>query len=265
MNPSSDLPPAAYTEAIATLYDQWKAGDNYELWADLLLGPIKEHGSGGRRLLDVGCGTGTSSFVFLDRGFDVAACDIAEPMLAVARSKNCPERTISFHQADMRDLPSTLGSFDVILWMDDVANHLASAQDLNSAIRSSAGLLAPEGLLVFDVNTMQVFLQHFAQQHVSKTEQAVFIWDGQTPSPTPDTPAQATLTAFHRVDQKNWKKSEGSVTEHHFSASIIRAALDTAGLEYIQAYGLLGSESRLAIPASEEKHNKIIYVARRPG
>lgn len=265
MNPSKGVRPASYTEAIAPLYDRWKEGDNYELWADLVLGPIQEHGTGGHRLLDVGCGTGTSSFVFLDRGFDVTACDIAEPMLDVARSKNHPGRTINFRQADMRDLPSSLGTFDVIHWMDDVANHLASPRDLNSAIHSSASLLAPGGLLIFDVNTMKVFTQHFAQQHVSKTEQAVFIWDGQTPSPAPDTPARAIITAFHLIDQNTWQRSEGSVAEHHFGALTIRAALTAAGLEYIQAYGLLGSEARLATPASEEKHNKIIYVARRPG
>jgi hypothetical protein len=148
--------------------------------------------------------------------------------------------------------------------MDDVANHLSGPEDLRSAIRSSATLMNAHGLLIFDVNTMRVFTQHFAHQHVSKTEKAVFIWDGQTPSPTPDAPVRAAITAFHLDAHGHWQRSEGAVTEHHFSASTIRGALAEAGLECVQAYGLDGREAKLATPASEELHSKIIYVARQP-
>jgi SAM-dependent methyltransferase len=75
-------------------------------------------GAGGaRRILDVGCGTGSLTFAAAERYPDakVTGCDIAEPLLAHARAVNpAPERILIEH-GDACDLPYGDGTFDLTL------------------------------------------------------------------------------------------------------------------------------------------------------
>ncbi|MEU9606978.1 class I SAM-dependent methyltransferase [Streptomyces sp. NPDC048057] len=261
---SADL----YIHALADVYDTLKTPKDYELWADLLEGVLGEHGCRGVRFLDVGCGTGSSSLVFQRRGFEVVGCDISAEMLAVARRKD-PAHDVPFLQADMRELPASLSGFHVVHWMDDVANHLLEADDLTAAVRSSAGALAPGGLLVFDVNTEATFGAHFARgrQLVVERDDVVLIWRGRTERPAPDSPAQALITVFRHRGEDLWTRESGAVVERHHSDATVRRAITDGGLDVVGAYGLGGGpRSGTSLePADEAVHPKILYVARRPG
>ncbi|PJM76365.1 ubiquinone/menaquinone biosynthesis methyltransferase [Bifidobacterium simiarum] len=82
----------------------------------------------GRRILDVACGTGSSSRALADRGADVTGCDIADGMLAVARRREfgrrrrrdhqrgpvCCDGTVRYVVADAMALPFADGEFDAV-------------------------------------------------------------------------------------------------------------------------------------------------------
>src|SRR5882762_1378125 len=86
VQPASQWAEQAY-EAIAPVYDDFTAHHDYELWLGNLLPNLEEQGLQGRRLLDVGCGTGKSFIPMLERGWEVTACDISPQMLDKARGK----------------------------------------------------------------------------------------------------------------------------------------------------------------------------------
>lgn len=65
----------------------------------------------GRRLLEVGCGTGHWSQYFADKGFDVTGIDISEAMLRVARKKSIAN--VGFQLANAENLPFADNQFDV--------------------------------------------------------------------------------------------------------------------------------------------------------
>src|SRR5919205_1669822 len=48
---------------------------------------LARHPVGGRRALDLACGTGTLALILADAGWDVVGLDSSEPMLALARAK----------------------------------------------------------------------------------------------------------------------------------------------------------------------------------
>src|SRR5919107_5351046 len=77
---------AAY-DAFAPYYDRFTAHHDYDLWTSELLALAERHGLAGRRLLDVGCGTGKSFLPYLERGWAVTACDISPAMLTRAAAK----------------------------------------------------------------------------------------------------------------------------------------------------------------------------------
>src|SRR3954447_13575959 len=130
---------AAY-EAFAPHYDAFTAHHDYETWTRTLEGMARAHGLSGTRLLDVACGTGKSFLPFLDRGYEVTACDISPAMADRAAAKAGDGARIEVH--DMRALPR-LGAFDLVCCLDDAVNYVLSAQELEATLAGLARNLAP--------------------------------------------------------------------------------------------------------------------------
>ncbi len=112
-------------------------------WADLLLPLI--HGRG-RRVADLGCGTGTLSLLLAaEGGHVVSGVDFSPEMIRRAREKSA--RTIPtpvFTVADAATPPLPAGSFDVVL-----SRHVLWAMpDPAAALENWIGLLAPSGILI---------------------------------------------------------------------------------------------------------------------
>jgi len=69
----------------------------------------------GRKLLDVGCGTGHHMSILRSRGYDVSGVDGSEGMLEVARRNN-PGSDITI--ADVERLPHKSSSFDYVMCIE---------------------------------------------------------------------------------------------------------------------------------------------------
>lgn len=94
----------------------------------------------GKRILDVGCGTGRYADLFHRKGAHVIAVDFCRPMLEEAKRKN-PE--IPLVQAEIGHLPLA-GHFDLIL-CNLVLNHI---QDLDRAVAEMAGCVKKGGFVI---------------------------------------------------------------------------------------------------------------------
>jgi SAM-dependent methyltransferase len=114
-------------------YSRRRLGD----WLDRL---VPEDGAG-RRLLDVGCGTGHHLAWLRDRGFAVAGVDGSEEMLAHARVAN---PGVELRQADVERLPFPDASFDAVLCVE-VLRYLS---DPAPCLREAARVLRPGGVLL---------------------------------------------------------------------------------------------------------------------
>ena len=78
---------------LAPAYDLLTARYEYPTWLDAIERLARRYGLAGRRVLDVGCGTGKSFMPLLERGFEVTACDISPEMVAEARRRRTAART----------------------------------------------------------------------------------------------------------------------------------------------------------------------------
>jgi ubiquinone/menaquinone biosynthesis C-methylase UbiE len=99
---------------------------------------LPEDGAG-RRLLDVGCGTGHHLARLRAKGFEVAGVDGSGEMIARARVAN---PGVPIEQADVEALPFASGQFDLVLCVE-VLRYLP---DISPSLREMARVLRPGGV-----------------------------------------------------------------------------------------------------------------------
>ena len=109
-----DSPTTFDFEPLAADYDQWyqtAEGTMYDRLEKRAVTRLLPRSGYGRRLLEVGCGTGHWTRLFSDRGFEVTGVDISASMLGVSRKKEIGRA--SFGVADAHSLPFADGQFEV--------------------------------------------------------------------------------------------------------------------------------------------------------
>jgi SAM-dependent methyltransferase len=251
-------------EAMAPVYDHFTAHHDYEAWLADLLELLERNGLTGRRLLDVGCGTGKSFLPLLPQGWEVTGCDVSASMLELAREK--VGDTVRLEVADMRELPR-FGEFDLAWALDDAINYLLSGEELEQALAAMRANLAPTGLLLFDVNTLLAYRTFFAETEIVERGGWRLVWTGHaTNDVPPGSICESTLEATP-LEPAAEAGSETSTLRHrqrHFPEAEVVATLEHAGFECLDIYGH-GLDGIPRQPLDESIHTKAIYVARGTG
>ena len=122
---------------------------DYDAWGDFIIETVRAKGWQEGPILDIGCGTGNSTFPMFTRGFDVTGLDASRDMLCVAREKLPP---VTFIEADFMNF--TLDKrFTLVYSVFDSLNNLLDPKDFEQMARTVHGHLEPGGFFLFDVNT----------------------------------------------------------------------------------------------------------------
>jgi len=270
MNPKNAVPPAENPaertyEAMAPVYDDFTAHHDYDAWLADLVVLLERNGLRGRRLLDVGCGTGKSFLPMLQKGWEVTGTDLSPAMLELAREKAGEGARLEV--ADMRELP-VFGEFDVVWALDDAINYMLSDDELVQAMEGMRGNLAPGGLVLFDVNALTAYRTFFAETSVVDRGGHRLIWRGLSPAGVaPGSICESRLEIAPGdvdVDVDAIEPGELPSLTHrqrHFPEADVLAAFERAGMECLDVYGH-GLDGIPRQPLDESTHTKAIYVAR---
>jgi SAM-dependent methyltransferase len=244
-------------EGLAPYYDELTRDHDYDDWTRHLERAALRFGVRGRKLLDAACGTGKSFLPFLERGYTVTACDISPEMVALARAK-APQVDVSV--ADVRKL-DRLGSFDLITCLDDSVNYLIEDDDLDEAFGCLAANLAPDGVLVFDVNTLSTYRTTFARDMTQDGSGVFLAWRGGCgEAEEPGCVAELIVEAFRESDSGLYERVTTRHTQRHHPRRDVERALAGAGLAAVGVFGQLPDGS-LDTAASEDRHHKLVYFA----
>jgi SAM-dependent methyltransferase len=195
----------------------------------------------------------------LRRGYDVTACDLSPAMVALARRRHPdPERVFV---ADARFLPD-LGPFDLVTFIDDAVNYLLEEEDVEAALAGFARVLAPEGVLIFDANTLATYRGAFASESVVEGTDADIHWRGRATS------SFAVADVCSATVEVRPRRTRGLIrSEHvqrHHPRDVIEACCARAGLSCVAVLGQLPGV-RLCPDFDEERHTKVVYVAKQGG
>jgi SAM-dependent methyltransferase len=247
-------------EALAPGYDDLTREHDHAGWTALLEEKAIEAGLAGSRLLDVACGTGNTIVPMLERGYDVTGVDVSEAMLAVARRKTGGRARLM--AGDMRELPM-IGEFDLAWCLGDALNYLSTEAELTAALTGMRRNLAPDGVVVFDVNTLGTFRTLYSSVFAVPGSDRIVVLDGRgSRALATGGWAEVWIDRLEPQESGWWARTRSVHHHRHHAEGRLRSALDRAGLvcESICGIDLSGV---LSTPLEELRHTKAVYTARR--
>jgi ubiquinone/menaquinone biosynthesis C-methylase UbiE len=136
---------------FATIYDEIMCGVDYEAWADYVEQLFKQYTRKPHCLIDLACGTGSSTLPFARRGYQVTGVDLSAAMLQQALLKTGQSGlAVTYFKQDLctLELPE---KYDCALLFQDGLNYLLSKADLSRAFRQINAVLKPGALFLFDL------------------------------------------------------------------------------------------------------------------
>jgi len=146
-------------KALADVYDLLMDEIDYLRWAAYVDEQLRKYGCPGKRLLDLGCGTGNITIPLAQLGYQITAVDLSAEMLAqAARKSRALGLDIDWQQQDMTDLlledaDGVPLQFDAVIATFDAFNYITDPEQLQHLLQSLDLLLADGGILLFDVQT----------------------------------------------------------------------------------------------------------------
>lgn len=144
----------------------------YKAQTDFADAVFQKYGAGGRRVLDICCGTGGHAEYMVEKGYDVTGIDMSQDMLAVAERKFLSRaRRPSFTQRDVTKLDYD-EEFDGAYCLNAFF-HMTTYEMATGVLKGVWRSLKEGGVFIFDVlNGWQMFdtmpKMHIAQEDETK-------------------------------------------------------------------------------------------------
>ncbi len=229
----------AYT-SFAKVYDIFMDNVPYDQWAVQTMKILKEHGIDRGIVAELGCGTGSLTERIAREGYDMIGIDSSADMLELAYEKKMKSGSdILYLCQDMRSF-ELYGTCRAFVSRCDTINYLTSFEDLVQTFRLVNNYLDPEGIFVFDCNTIYKFENIIADNTIAESREiGSFIWENYYDRETCINEADITIyvkDAFSEgrsVDR--FLRFEETHYQRAFNMLELKAAADMAGLVWVEA------------------------------
>lgn len=254
----------AYTD-FAMVYDTFMDETPYEQWCEFLMELFRKYGAQKddtrqensavmdnlrqerNTVLDLGCGTGTLTELLARRGYDMIGVDLSEEMLRIAVDKR--EKSgldILYLCQDMREL-ELYGTVGAAVSVCDSVNYLLEEDDVVQTFRLVNNYLYPEGLFIFDFNTIYKYAEVIGDTTIAEDrEECSFIWENTYYEEKRIN--EYDLSIFVREEGDRYRKFQETHLQRGYSLKEMRGMVEAAGLLFVDAidadtHGEPGQES----------------------
>ena len=236
---------------FSLVYDELMSDVDYKKLCALALKLCKKHNHTPRLVLDAGCGTGSFALELTKKGIDVIGVDASFDMLSVAREKLGASVTLICQTLQDLDL---YGTIDTCFCMLDTFNHITDYDQLQKALCKISLFLEPNGLLIFDVNTVYKHKEVLGNNiFTEQTDDIYMVW--QNSLRKDGVSVNIVLNFFVADENDRYIRLQESFDERAYTQEQLHSLLENAGFEVVQTCDFSGGEV-------EKTSEKIIYVAR---
>ncbi|MDO4169603.1 MAG: class I SAM-dependent methyltransferase [Lachnospiraceae bacterium] len=245
-------------ENFARVYDDFMDNVPYDEWAEYVVSLLKEDEIDDGLILDLGCGTGSLTEKLAEVGYDMIGVDYSDEMLEIAQEKSHKHGyDILYLLQDMREF-ELYGTVRAIISVCDSMNYIIDEKDLTEVFRLVNNYLDPEGLFIFDMNTLYKYQVLLADHTIAEDrEKMSFIWDNYYYED--ERINEYNLHLFLQEEDGRFQK----FTENHYQKAYtieqVKQALAEAGLEFVAVYDAFTREP----PKADSE--RIYFIAREKG
>lgn len=180
----------------------------------------------GRKVVDLGCGTGGSIRWFASHGYNITGIEPSPAMLhAAKRSIDAAGVGLQWIQGDATEI-EPLHDIDLVLAID-VLNDLNSVRDLEAFFASIARGLAAEKLFVFDLHTLEGLSRDHGITHVLRNDERLTAI--MTSEYDHERQARSDSYTLFRVATGGWARGRTTRGRRGFPLHVITALLSRTG------------------------------------
>ncbi|MBO6010963.1 MAG: class I SAM-dependent methyltransferase [Oscillospiraceae bacterium] len=206
-------------------------------------------------VLDLACGTGSLLCLLAEKGFETIGTDGSPDMLSVAAQKcaalpgGCVRPLLLGQSMQELDL---YGTVDAAVCTLDGLNYL-DGEALRETLRRLRLFIAPGGVFIFDVNTLDRFNSMDGKVFASESDDALSVWrcrfDGAE--------CLIEMDVFARSGRL-WSRSKEEHVEFFHSPELLTDAIREAGLSVEKTFD--GYPGALA----DGEGTRLVFVCKRP-
>lgn len=224
----------------------------------------------GRKVIDLGCGTGASTRFLAMRGLNVTAIDQSPEMVAAARDQTNSEKIgLRWQVGDARTFSAAYtpnDRVDLVVALG-LVNELGGLRDVEALFHAAARALEPGRMFVFDLETIEGLAGQvgvrvaFEDEHLLVLAQRSYDYERSIGT------AHLTLFQAHEPapgGERAWLRADAEVTRRGYPVQAIAALVGRCGFDVL---GLMNAEAADLRPydASAPHSARVMFFCRTGG
>ena len=236
---------------FAQVYDEFMDNVDYHQWGDYAAKLLTKYGAKDGTLVEIGCGTGTGTMLFHEKGYNMIGIDLSQEMLEIAESKKEEEEIVYVLQdATNLQLPYAVPA---MVSIGDSMNYITTADDLKSVFECVYNGLEEGGVFIFDLKTIHFFRDILAENtYAENREDSAFIWDNYYDEKERNNEYE--LAVFVKNEDGTFDRFEEQHYQHGFTIDEVTGAVNKAGLTVKNVYNAFTKD----IP--DDKSERLYFV-----
>lgn len=220
---------------FSSVYDILTENIDYKKIADKICSLLSLNGVDGGLLLDLGCGTGTLSFLLEENGYDIIGADASEDMLAEANKKKYENNSSALFLCQTMEELDLYGTVDCAVCCLDTVNHLSDIKKVYEAFRRVSLFMNMDGVFIFDINTVHKHRDILADNtFVYDMDDVYCVWQNTYDGDNKKTSIE--LDFFVRDEDDTYSRYSESFCEYAYGIDEILSILEKCGFTLIGCY-----------------------------
>lgn len=240
--------------ALAASYDRLTSDVDYRAVIDFAHEILNREGLRPASVVDLACGTGSTTEILARMGYRVTAVDLSEDMLTEAMDKcSALENMPRFVHQALQELHLPRGVDMAVCFLDSL-DYILDPKDCAEAIRRVYKVLNPGGIFIFDVNTPEKLRSMDGQVFLDEDEDVYCVWRGEF-----DEAANICSYGMDLFQRKGavWHRSFEEHREYAYTREQLTQYLKDAGFTHIAVY----ADREFCAPREGEQ--RIYFKARK--
>ncbi len=251
--------------ALAPVYDQAGLADYALNAVPAYMNYVQSLNWAGRRILDLGCGTGRTTWWLSEQGYRVVGIDNNPHMLAQAQTRTVePGMTPpEFDQQDVRQLTSPIGEADLVLAVGGLINAIQNLRELEATFAGVAQTLSDGKYFIFDARTIRGLAADLGSDNMMRYDDGhsltVMIHNRFSFETLSNT--RHYIIFKREPDSSNWWREDEIHSERGYPSQGIIAMLERTGFHIHTVL----TDRMQPFDIHQNAPDRVIFVAQKPG